>query len=396
MTDEERPTVTELDSSINKFIDEIHFRSSTHLMHKLQNKFPNVEKKHLQRIIDSRLKDHFGKTFRVEPYYVKIFSHSPNCWFHDLMDNGKDQEPRYWHIFIGTNTHYAVALPLNDKKASSVKKTLAEFINEYKPYKLTSDEESAFIEKGNVKLLTDHKVRIHIITEQNHSALGIIDRFIRTLRDMNIPVDKSKRQSHDVKYKSITPKRMKKLLEIYNSTYHSRIKCTPFEMFTDGNKEKEYIFEQIDKKERQEGIKNFHLEDGWFVRYLLSRNTGMTKKRFQYSWECYKISSHRGNMYTLMAQDGTVMNLPRYRLLLCNEDGTKPKNIKWAETIPGQWNGEISKIISYDKKTNKYTVEFKMNDDKTYVDEIPASYLRGNFPQDLSEMEREFRLGLNV
>ena len=37
-----------------------------------------------------------------------------------------------------------------------------------------------------------------------------------------------------------------------------------------------------------------------------------------------------------------------------------------------------------------------MNDDKTYVDEIPASYLRGNFPQDLSEMEREFRLGLNV
>ena len=36
MTDEERPTVTELDSAINKFIDEIHFRSSTHLMHKLQ------------------------------------------------------------------------------------------------------------------------------------------------------------------------------------------------------------------------------------------------------------------------------------------------------------------------------------------------------------------------
>ena len=152
---------------INKFIDEIHFRSSTHLMHKLQNKFPNVEKKHLQRIIDSRLKDHFGKTFRVEPYYVKIFSHSPNCWFHDLMDNGKDQEPRYWHIFIGTNTHYAVALPLNDKKASSVKKTLAEFINEYKPYKLTSDEESAFIEKGNVKivelLLTNEKLNINMV-----------------------------------------------------------------------------------------------------------------------------------------------------------------------------------------------------------------------------------------
>ena len=312
------------------------------------------------------------------------------------MYNGKDISPRFWHVFIGTNTHYAVALPLNDKKASSVKKTLTEFINEYKPYKLTSDEESAFIEKGNVKLLTDHKVRIHIITEQNHSSLGIIDRFIRTLRDMNIPVDKSKRQSHDIKYKSITPKRMKKLLEIYNSTYHSRIECTPFEMFSDPNKEKEYIFKQIEKKERQEGIKNFRLQNGWFVRYLLPRSKGMTKKRFQYSWECYQISSHRGNMYTLMAQDGTVMNLPRYRLLLCNQDGTKPKNIKWAETIPSKNNGEITKIVSYDQKTNKYIVQFTTTNGEEKYDEIPASYLRGNFPQDLSEMEREFRLGLNL
>lgn len=380
---------------ISQFIDGSHLRSTKHLMHRLQNKFPNVEKKQLQQVIDSKLKDHFAKTFRVEPYYVKIFSHSPNCWFHDLMDNGKDNEPRYWHIFIGTNNHYGVALPLNDKRASSVKKTLTEFIREYKPFKLTSDEESAFIEKGNVKLLTDNKVRMHIITEQNHSALGIIDRFIRTLRDMNIPVEKSKRQSHDVKYKSITPKRMKKLLEIYNSTYHSRINCTPEDMFNDPVKEKEYIFRQIDKSERQKGIKNFRLQDGWFVRYLLPRSNGMTKKRFQYSWECYKISSHRGNMYTLMAQDGTVINLPRYRLLLCKEDGTKPNNIKWAETIPGKWNGEITKIVSFDEKTNKYIVQFTTTNGEEYYDEIPATYLRGNYPQDLSAMEQEFRLGLN-
>ena len=32
------------DEDINKFIDEIHFRSSTHLMHKLQNKFPKSKR----------------------------------------------------------------------------------------------------------------------------------------------------------------------------------------------------------------------------------------------------------------------------------------------------------------------------------------------------------------
>ena len=167
-------------------------------------------------------------------------------------------------------------------------------------------------------------------------------------------------------------------------------------MFSDPNKEKEYIFKQIEKKERQEGIKNFRLQNGWFVRYLLPRSKGMTKKRFQYSWECYQISSHRGNMYTLMAQDGTVMNFPRYRLLLCNQDGTKQKNIKWAETIPSKNNGEITKIVSYDQKTNKYIVQFTTTNGEEKYDEIPASYLRGNFPQDLSEMEKEFRLGLNL
>ena len=52
-----------------------------------------------------------------------------NTWFHDLYDNLSDHEPRYWHVFIGTNNKYGVALPLNDKKASSIHNTLEEFIN---------------------------------------------------------------------------------------------------------------------------------------------------------------------------------------------------------------------------------------------------------------------------
>ena len=62
---------------------------------------------------------------------------------------------------------------------------------------------------------------LRIITEQRHSALGIIDRFIRTLRDMNIPTVKSEHQSTHEKYRDFTVKRMNKLLEIYNNTTHS-------------------------------------------------------------------------------------------------------------------------------------------------------------------------------
>lgn len=377
------------DTTINNYIDKLHFKTYNHIYQKVKDAFPNIDDNQIKHIVEQRLKDNFVKRWKVNPYMVKIYSTMPNCWFHDLMDNGKGNDPRYWHIFIGTNNHYAVAYPLKNKTAASIKQSLTEFITKYKPSKLTSDEESAFVDKNNIKLCTDNHVFVQIITEQNHSALGIIDRFIRTLRDMNTPTEKSTRQSHDDKYKSISPQRMSKLLNIYNSTYHSRIGCAPIDMFNDANKEKEYIFKQLDKRERQDRIKDFHLHEGSYVRYIIPRSNGMNKKRYQYSRECYRISSVHGNMYTLMARDGTVMNMPRFKIMLCQKDGTKPSNIKWADTIPGKWNGEIKNIISYNSTTHKYRVAFVVPDGEDYEDEVPESYLRGNYPQLLSRLQND-------
>lgn len=390
------------DSEINDFIDKLHFRTYNHIQAKALEHFPDVTKERLKQILDKRLKDKYIKLSKIEPYYVHIFSTQPNCWFHDLLDNGLQQNPRqakldsapwprYWHIFIGTNNHYAVALPLKNKSAASIKQTLTTFINKYHPHKLTSDEEPGFVEKNNLKLLTDNNVRVHIITEQNHSALGIIDRFIRTLRDMNIPTEKGDKQSHDQKYTTFTPKRMQKLLKIYNSTYHSRIKCKPEDMFNDPDMEKEYIFKQLAKKEKQDTVKDFHLQEGAFVRYILPRANGLrSKKRYQISRECYKIEAVNGNIYTLIARDGTVKNLPRYRIMLCRKDGEKPSNCKWADTIPGAWNGVVKQILSYNEQTHRYKVLFSVPGQPDYEDEVPETYLRGNFPQQLSEMERAF------
>ena len=387
MAEQQHKTATE--QQINNYIDKLHFRTYDHVKQKVLEHFPDVSKDRLKLIVKRRLKDKFIKRRKIAPYYVHIFSTQPNCWFHDLMDNGKGNEPRYWHIFIGTNNHYAVALPLENKSAASIKQTLTEFITKYHPRKLTSDEESGFVEKNNLKLLSDNNVRVHIITEQNHSSLGIIDRFIRTLRDMNIPTQKGDKQSNNQKYTTFTPKRMQKLLKIYNSTYHSRIKCRPEDMFYDPDMEKEYIFKQLAKKEKQEAVKDFHLQEGSFVRYILPRANGK-KKRYQISRECYKIETVKGNMYTLIARDGTVKNLPRFKIMLCRKDGKKPSNCKWADTIPGAWNGVVKEIKSYNEQTRKYKVVFSVPGEPDYEDEVPETYLRGNFPQQLSEMERDY------
>ncbi len=377
-----------LSKQINEFIDKIHFKSYDHIIDKVVDAFPNVELDDIKQIIDNRLKDHYMTRRKIAPYYVHIFSTTTDCWFHDLMDNGQNNEPRYYHIFIGTNNHYAVVYPLNDKKASTIHDSLSRFINEYHPYKLTSDEESAFVAKDNIQLCKDNSVLVHIITEQNHSALGIIDRFIRTLRDMNTPNEKTMKQSHDSKYKTFTLKRMNKLIEIYNNTYHRRIKCTPKEMFDDNELEYKYIESQLKQKHKQEDIRDFNLSEGSFVRYVLPKNDLKMKKRYQLSRECYKIQAVKGNMYTLIAKDGTVMNLPRYRLTLCLKDGSKPNNCKWADTIPGKWNGFIKRIISYNSKTKKYKVAFEVPDKDDYIDEIPATYLKGNYPQLVNQFEQ--------
>ena len=374
--------------NINEEIDNTHFKTYGHVQKHVKNKFPRVKDKKIKKVLSKRLKDKFIRTKNIKPLMIKIFSSIPNCWFHDLYDNTKGKTPRYWHVFIGTNNRYVYCLPLMSKSAGAVHETLKTFIEKFHPVKLTSDEEPAFIEKNNLKLLSDHKVAVHTISDKNHSALGIIDRFMRTIRDMNTPSEKSKHQSHDEKYTFITPERMKKFLNIYNNTYHSAIGCSPKEMFEDKDLEKEYIFKCLEASDKQKRIKDLILPVNSFVRFILPRHNGITKKRFQISRECYKIDERKGNMYVLIAQDGTVITKPRFKLIPIGNK--KPENIKWASTIPGKWNGTIEKILSFNPKTNKYKVLFSVPGKRSYQDEIPASFLRGNTPHKQSEIEKEF------
>ena len=176
-----------------------------------------------------------------------------------------------------------------------------------------------------------------------------------------------------------------KFLNTYNNKYHSTIKCTPQEMFNDHNLEKEYILKCMDKTENQKKIHNIVLPIGSYVRVILPRHNGITKKRNQVSKECYKIDSRNGHMYTLIAKDGSVVTRPRFKLLPCNID-----DAKFANTIPGKWNGNVEKILEYYPKKRKYKVQFVIPGEEPYIDIIPASYLRGAVPTRMSKLEKEF------
>ena len=89
----------------------------------------------------------------------------------------------------------------------------------------------------------------------------------------------------------------------------------------------------------------------------------------------------------MIAQDGTTKTLSRWRLFPIG--ATLPKKMKFGRTFNKNM-GTVEEILSYDANKNKYTVRFSMPDGSTFIDKIPASYLRGAHPQKPSQIELDF------
>ncbi len=320
--------------AVEEYITNQPFKTFDHVYPQTKSRFQGTDKRRVKRDLTKIPHDkHLSEKRSLKMYMVKIYSNTLNTWFHDLFDNTDHGNPRYWHVFIGVNNRFAVAYKLRNKNADSINRTLTRFINEYHPAKLTSDQESSFRADINQQLCREHKCKLQFVTDKNHSTLGIIDRFMRTLRDMNAPTANDVKQSNDISFRVINEEKMSRLLEQYNNAYHSAIKCTPREMFSNKEREKQYIFDNIELNHEQKHIGDFKLKRGWYVRYRLPRSDGMTKKRTQYSIEQYPITRVKGNMYTLKASDGSQRVFPRFRLILTSPDGSLNGVYKIGETF---------------------------------------------------------------
>ena len=317
---------------------------------------------------------------RPRYYMHRVYSSAPNCWFHDLLDNGQmANTPRYWHVFVGVNTRYLDALPLNGKSNSDVKQSLTKFIQKYHPEKLTSDDEPAFTSKETCKLCSDNHVKLYVVTHSNHSSLSVIDRVIRSLRDLNVPRHYHE-QSTDKQFNTFSVAKMNRLKDEYNNRYNSNIRCTPKEMFNDKSKEIEFITRMQNYKNKQHGIKDFKLKVGDYVRIRLDKKL-LTKHRYNYSYESYKVSGREGSNYILTARDGTTTVKPRFKLVKADVNV-----FPWSKSLNNNV-GVVDKIIKFNPRTGKYTVKYEESDQ---LDDIPASYLRGRFPQIQSQIEKDF------
>ena len=206
--------------------------------------------------------------------------------------------------------------------------------------------------------MIDNKIDHQTTFTNDHNRLGIINRAIKTLRDIN--------QDRD-----FTKQSMIKALNAYNNSIHSSTGKEPND-FTSTDEE-HYIQTKI--HETDEKANKFNLSKNAHVR-IMNPPELMKKKRSNLTNEAYKVAYKTGNKYVIKALDNTASEYPRYRLVEDNK-------AKLAKTL-GTNRAIINEILSYAR--NKYKVRY----DNNSIDTLPIRNLREGRPTRLSKLEIEY------
>jgi hypothetical protein len=265
--------------------------------------------------------------------------------------------PKFFFMAINTNTRYAYAFPIDGKDTANVLGALQmlKTATHDKLRSIVCDEEAAITSAEARQWLKDNHVGVHFIPDQNHTALGVIDRLIRTIRDMNIPTRYSTQTSTHRKYRDLTNARMQHLLQIYNDNKHSGTGFAPNEMQGNEELETRHIIRRLYFVERRKKITNFNLKVGRWVRYIIPRDP-MKKARYKISTERYQVSAISGNAYEIMAGDGTTMQIARWRLIPLKDHGKE----RWkVGTTFKKGQGQVLEVIGR-REGKGHQVEYKV------------------------------------
>jgi hypothetical protein len=357
--------------SIKDVILESKFRDLDKVVHYVRKKIPHASRDDIKAELDALPKDvHKVGADPRQHYYHPIFTPYHGGYQIDLLQQSENGNPPFYLIAINVNTKYAYAYPLRGKDEKSVEGALRKFVSEAgKPEKVahvSADWESAWAGNKVTSFLESQGITSKLITDQQHSALGVIDRFIRTLRDMAEKEDK----------RDISPSEMEHLLDLYNNSVHSAIGMTPAEMNGNRKAEKKYIFQKLYEQERREQISDYNLSIGRYVRFMIPRK--MTeKRRYQVSKDVVKIVKRDGNGYICMAADGSVRTFQRWRLF-------PVKSMEGYKMYPsfgerGKGRGIIEAVIGegHGKQKGKYQVKYMSPNGETDTSYVTKGVILG-------------------
>ena len=319
------------------------YRSLNKLFDKLSQKGLEISKSEVRKYIDSRHIKSRVKKFNRSLMGNK-FSSISDCWQIDTYSTERFKTK--YLLAINVNTRFVWCKKRSELSTDDFIKNIEEFIVNFHPKIIECDAEKSFTSYQSVIFLRKHGVILKVFNStMNHEPLSIINRFCRTLRVESREYDEASPA------KAEPP--IEKIVKIYNKSYHSSIGMEPREMQNNKSNEYKYIYDQLkirDDKNKLALEDPINVHDK--VRYILdsdrrSKKFNKDQMKYQLSKYYYLVESKNSELsFNIIAEDGSVKTVPRYKLFKLTK--TEEKYLNYAPSIEDENNFQIfDEILDY-------------------------------------------------
>jgi len=272
----------------------------------------------LQEVKDFIQKQETSQVFKKQKFiknYFPIYAkHKFEILQIDLCDmsdiSSANENYKYLLVAVDVFSRLAFVVPMKNKSTSTIIESMSEILDVTEPSMLNADKGSEWISKEFKNLLRERGITINYVDVGDHHKLGIVDRFIRTLREK---INKYFTMYNTTKYINVLPQ----IIHGYNSSYQSGIKKVPNQV----EENDEEVLEIMNKKYVKAKQEETKFNDGDIVRYVINRKAFEKRSLPKWSKQTHKIVSHTEHSYTL--DNGKVYKYYEVQLVKENEHITR-------------------------------------------------------------------------
>ena len=234
----------------------------------------------------------FKRQKRIIHYFPIVAKHKYEIMQLDLIDMSDiasaNENYKFLLACIDVFSRLAYIVPMKNKESRTVNDAIEEIIELTSPIKIQCDNGKEFDNHSFKKMMKERGIDIQFIDVGDHKRLGIIDRFVRTLREK---INKYMTMFNTTKYIDVLPK----IISNYNSYYHSGIKKVP----NDVEEDDEDVIKLTNKKYNKAKQEEIKFNNGDSVRYILNRKQFEKGTLAKWSKTVHKIISYTEHSYTL-------------------------------------------------------------------------------------------------
>jgi len=234
----------------------------------------------------------FKRQKRITHYFPIVAKHKYEIMQLDLIDMSDiasaNENYKFLLACIDVFSRLAYVVPLKNKESRTVNDAIDEIIELTSPIKLQCDNGKEFDNHSFKKMMNERGIDVQFIDVGDHKRLGIVDRFVRTLREK---INKYLTMFNTTKYIDVLPK----IISNYNSSYHSGIKKVP----NDVEEDDEDVIKLTNKKYNKAKLEETKFNVGDSVRFILNRKQFEKRTLAKWSKTVHKIISNTEHSYTL-------------------------------------------------------------------------------------------------